>query len=265
MNAQESFVDGLKFPDLQTNAQALGIRPRNFLRPPLADEAPPADKPTASLIAGQVTAFTAGMSGQDKQDVQYTTLAAQLNSDVVVPPKNQKTMKGMEEWFDNYNLVMSHLGWTRQASNWEKYNAGGAGFTVDKVILEVLAAVASENGAAIAKAAIDAISKLPQNDDRLKLFNSSTLGDSTGKFLLGACSKDKESIALAFGAFAMDFQTRDITVVWFNWKSSNVNIYKDQKVSTFNQDYYVRGGRAALEAKMAGHAETYISSLELAW
>ena len=261
MNAQ-SFVDGLKLPDLETNARALGIKPRNF-GPLLMDEAPPADKPTASLVAGQITAFTAGLFGQDKQDVLYTALAAQLNSDVIIPPANQKTVQGMKDWFDNYSTVMSNFGWTRQAANWEKYDAGGAGFTVDKVILEVLAAVASENGAAIAKAAIDAISKLPQGDDRVKLFQNSTLGDSTGKFLLGVCSKEKESIALAFGAFAMDFQTRDTTVIWFNWKSSNVNIYKDQKASTFNQAYYASSVRKALEARLAGHADTYVTTLPL--
>ncbi len=146
---------------------------------------------------------------------------------------------------------------------WEEYKASSAGLSVDKVVLEVLAAVASQNGAAIAKAAIDALSKLPQDDGRLRLFSNSTTGDSAGKFLLGACSKDGASITLAFGAFAMDYRTRNTSVLWFNWKSSDVSIYKDQKVATFNQDYYAKGARTPLEKKMAGHVESYVADLEL--
>jgi len=65
------------------------------------------DKPSAALIKGQVTAFTGNLSGQDKQDVEYTTLAAQLNSDIVVP--DNQSFEQMQAWFANYSKVMSNL------------------------------------------------------------------------------------------------------------------------------------------------------------
>jgi len=58
---------------------------------------------------------------------------------------------------------------------------------------------------------------------------------------------DYSQYYLLSSAFAMDYQTRDTGVLWFEWKSSDVSLYKDQKRATFNQTYYARGARSALE------------------
>lgn len=255
----DQYVMSLQIPDIEADARMLGRQSKRaaILGAPLSAET---DKPTASLIKGQVTAFSGNLSGQDKQDIEYTTLAAQLNSDIVVP--DNQSFESMQAWFANYSKVMSNLGWVMSFS-WEKYKAASQGLSVDAVIIEVLTAVASQNGAAIAKAAIDAIGKLPRDGNRIKLFNNSTMSDKAGKFLLGVASKENESLSLAFGAFALDFKTRDTTVLWFNWKSSDVSIYKDQKVATFNQDYYAKGARATLEKKMRDHVSAYVEDLDL--
>ena len=258
VKSAQKFVRRLQIPDLQTHAKRLGITPQPALRAAASPEV--ADVPSAKLIKGQVTAFTEGLSGQDKQDVEYTTLAAQLNSDVKVP--DNQSFEGMKKWFKNYASVMSNLGWI-MSFDWEKYNAATQGLTMDKVVLQVLAAVASQNGAAIAKSAIDAMKTLDRGDGKLRLFQNSTMGNEAGKFLLGIASKDNDSIGLAYGAFAMDYQTRDTSVLWFEWKSSDVSIYRDQKRATFNQTYYARGAREALETKLADHAPTYVEDLDL--
>ncbi|MBR0564871.1 hypothetical protein J5J83_01925 [Azoarcus sp. L1K30] len=255
----DQYVMSLQIPDIEPDARVFGTRLRRgmVLGAPLPGAG---DKPSAALIKGQVTAFLGNLSGQDRQDVEYTTLAAQLNSDVVVP--DNQSFENMQAWFSNYSKVMSNLGWVMSFS-WEKYKADSQGLSVDAVIIQVLEAVASQNGAAIAKAAIDAIGKLPRDGNRIRLFNNSTMSDQAGKFLIGVASKEKESISLAFGAFALDYRTRDTTVLWFNWKSSDVAIYKDQKVATFNQDYYAGGARAKLEQKMRDHVAAYVEDLDL--
>lgn len=252
------FAQHLEIPDLDTHARRFGIQPVRLMRAAPTVEADP--KPSAKLIKGQVTAFTAGMTGQDKQDVEYITLAAQLNSDIKVP--NNQSFEGTKAWFENYRTVMSNLGWI-MSFDWEKYEAASQGLTMDKVVLEILSAIASENGIAIAKAAIDAVESLKADDDRLKLFSNSTTSDEAGKFLLGLASKQDESISMAFGAFAMDFKTRDTSVLWFHWKSSDLKIYRDQKVATFNQHAYAAKAREVLEEKMQGHVETYAEDLDI--
>lgn len=255
----ENFASGLEIPDLDSHARALGISPSAGLRDAGRVESAP-DAPSASLIKGQVTAFTANLSGQDKQDVEYTALAAQLNSDVKVP--NNQSFADMKAWFKNYSTVMSNLGWV-MSFNWEEFHASSSDLTVDKVIVEVLQAVASQNGAAIAKAAIDAVAALPADGNKLRLFKNSTMSDEAGKFLLGVADKQNDAISLAFGAFAMDFRTRETGVLWFTWKSSDVSIHKDQKIATFNQHAYAGGARAKLEAKLQGHVATYVEDLDL--
>lgn len=255
------YVNNLEIPDLKIKKQTSGLS----ASPPRSSRsefslAEVGNKPSAALINGQVTAFTAGLSGQDKQDVEYTTLAAQLNSDVKVP--DNQSLDGMRAWFRNYATVMSNLGWI-MSFDWERYRAGSQGLRIDQVVLEVLAAVASQNGAAIAKAALDAVQKLPKDGDRIKLFSNATTSDKAGKFLLGVAAKEKQSVSLAFGAFAMDYATRDTTVLWLNWKSNDIGIYKDQKVATFNQDYYANGVRKALESKFKDYASTYVGDLDL--
>ncbi len=252
------FAKNLEIPDLETHAKRFGIEPVMRLR--AAPDVEADTKPSAKLIKGQVTAFTAGMTGQDKQDVEYTTLAAQLNSDIKVP--NNETFEGTKAWFANYASVMSNLGWI-MSFDWEKYEAASQGLTMDKVVLQILSAVASENGVAIAKAAINAIESLKTDSDRLKLFSNSTTSNEAGKFLLGLSSKQDESISLAFGAFAMDFKTRDTSVLWFHWKSSDLKIYRDQKIATFNQHAYAAKARSVLEKKMQGHVETYAEDLDI--
>ncbi|MDD2874736.1 MAG: hypothetical protein RBT39_16720 [Azoarcus sp.] len=255
----DRYVKSLQLPDIDADAKMLGSQSRRatILGAPLTAET---DKPTAALIKGQVTAFSGNLSGQDKQDIEYTTLAAQLNSDIVVP--DNQSFENMQAWFKNYSSVMSNLGWVMSFS-WEKYKAATQGLSMDAVIMQVLAAVASQNGVAIAQAAMDAVSKLPRDGNRIRLFNNSTMSDKAGKFLLGVASKENESLSLAFGAFAFDYETRDTTVLWFNWKSSDVSIYKDQKVATFNQDYYAKGARATLEKKMRDHVSAYVEDLDL--
>jgi len=255
----DRYVKSLQFPDIDADARMLGSQSRRaaILGAPLTAET---DKPSAALIKGQVTAFSGNLSGQDKQDIEYTTLAAQLNSDIVVP--DNQSFENMQAWFKNYSSVMSNLGWVMSFS-WEKYKAATQGLSMDAVIMQVLAAVASQNGAAIAKAAMDAVSKLPRDGNRIRLFNNATMSDKAGKFLLGVASKENESLSLAFGAFAFDYETRDTTVLWFNWKSADVSIYKDQKVATFNQDYYAKGARATLEKKMRDHVAAYAEDLDL--
>ncbi len=255
----DRYVKSLQLPDIDADAKMLMSQSRRaaILGAPLTAAT---DKPTAALIKGQVTAFSGNLSGQDKQDIEYTTLAAQLNSDIVVP--DNQSFENMQAWFKNYSSVMSNLGWVMSFS-WEKYKAATQGLSMDAVIMQVLAAVASQNGVAIAQAAMDAVSKLPRDGNRIRLFNNSTMSDKAGKFLLGVASKENESLSLAFGAFAFDYETRDTTVLWFNWKSSDVSIYKDQKVATFNQDYYAKGARATLEKKMRDHVSAYVEDLDL--
>lgn len=256
-----AYVSSLEVPELPLHPNEIGFKSlsRSSLRADIALAEVDA-RPSAALINGQVTAFTAGLSGQDKQDVEYTILAAQMNSDVKV--SDNQSLEGMKAWFKNYSEVMSNLGWV-MSFDWEHYQARSQGLTMDQVILEVLAAVASQNGAAIAKAAIDAMKQLPKEDGRIKLFSNATTSDKAGKFMLSVATKENDTISLAFGAFAMDFSTRNTTVLWFNWKNNDVNIYKDQKIATFNQNYYANGARKALEAKLHNHASRFVDDLEL--
>jgi len=260
MPVQQDFVNALALPDLAKHAAALGIQvlPQQPRPKTLLMAAPP--KPSATLVMGQVAGFTAGLTGQDKQDVECTTLAAQLNSDVKV--KDNKTYDGVLKWFDNYASVMSNLGWI-MSFDWQKYQASGQGLSMDQVVLEILAGAMTGDAPLIAKAAIDALGKLPRTDGRLSLFRNSTVSASAGKFMLGVASKQGESLGFQFGAIAMDYASRDTTILWFRWKSSDLKIEKDTKTATFNQVMYAQQARATLEAKLAGHINTYAQDLDL--
>lgn len=257
---QQDYVAALAVPELASHAASLGVTARGPrpVRTGLLKAASP--KPTASLVMGQVAAFTAGLTDQDKMDVQCTTLAAQLNSDVKV--KDTKTYAGVLKWYENYASVMSNLGWI-MSFDWQQYRASGQGLSMDKVVVEILAGAATGDAALIAKAAIDALASLPKDDGRLTLFRNSTVSAAAGKFMLGVASKQGESLAFSFGAMAMDYHKQDTSVLWFHWKSSDLKIQKDQKIGTFNQGVYAKQARATLEAKLSSHINTYVEDLDI--
>ena len=64
------------------------------------------DSPAAKVVAGSIASFTFKLSGQQLEDVQNSTLLAQLAADREFPDE-----KDIKDWYTFYRRVLGQVGW----------------------------------------------------------------------------------------------------------------------------------------------------------
>jgi hypothetical protein len=146
------FIEALEMPE--RNQAHVGRRfaspPKPIVRDdtPTQDNVPTADprQPSGFIDNGSLVSFLAGVDRQSQADVLNSMLLAQLAA-------NKKFDREADTvgWYGFYHDVLENLGWVVQQFAFSKYDVAGSTVTVDKVVREVLAAIATENGAAVVK------------------------------------------------------------------------------------------------------------------
>ena len=91
------------------------------------------------------------------------------------------------QWYQYYRTVLENIGWVVQEFDFDRFNASGSQFTVDKAVLDILAAVATGDELAVAQQTIQAMKSLDAGDGRLVLFESSSPYIEARKFSNRPC------------------------------------------------------------------------------
>jgi hypothetical protein len=143
-----------------------------------------------------------------------------------------------------------------------RYEVAGASVTVDKVVLEVLTAIATENGAAVAKAAIDAMSALSSDDQRFTLFQQSSHSAQNGNFQVSNCSSAGGVLKMSLGAFYFSSTRVDTQFLFFGWSTSDTTIYRSGQSIILDGDVYAQV-RQSVVAKLGDHAKTFVDDLDI--
>lgn len=215
------------------------------------------DKPSAKVDAGSVVSFVAGVSEQAQSDVLNSTLLAQLNSDYMYD-REKKT----EDWYKNYVYVLGKVGWVIQGFEFQKYNSSSQGLTMDKVVIQIVEAMMTGNELAVATSAIKALNGLADDDGRIKLFGHSTSSDSGGSFQIASATEQNGAVAMKLGAFYMSYKTNQTDVLWWHYKSANVDIYKSGQGVTLDHDVYDQV-RQSIITKLGDKAKTFVDDLPI--
>lgn len=94
---------------------------------------PPDNKAQAYVNAGSLVIFSSRLTGQQKQDVLFSSLLAQLAAN-----KKHDRFTDAENWYKFYTDVMGQLGWIMpQNLQFSKYESL-SDFTISQVTLKVL-------------------------------------------------------------------------------------------------------------------------------
>ena len=117
----KKFVDSLELEDLSD-------LPSNTVT--LSD-----GKKQGLVDAGSLVSFTANLTGQQKQDVLYSTLLAQLAAN-----KKYSRFNDTKQWYEFYNNVLEKVGWVMQNYHFDEYKSHQADFKISQVTLELLSA-----------------------------------------------------------------------------------------------------------------------------
>lgn len=244
------FVSSLELAEAPRAATALvGAAPRRLTLT--------TDKPSAKIDAGSIVSFIAGVGEQAQSDILNSTLLAQLNSDYMYDREKQT-----QDWYKNYVHVLGKVGWVIQGFEFQKYNSSSQGLTIDKVVIEILESMMTGNELAVAVSAIKALDSLAGNDGRIKLFHHSTSSNSGGSFQIASATEQNGAVAMKLGAFYMSYTTSQADVLWWHYKSADVNIYKSGQGVTLNHDVYNQV-RQAIISKLGDKAKTFVDDLPI--
>jgi hypothetical protein len=240
------FVEQLRFePTAERLAADLATTPPSIVE----------TRPSGAVDAGSVVSFVTGLSTQHKEDVLDSTLLAQLVATHEHPKEEE-----IEAWYRRYREVLEHIGWTISEKSFDRYEAGGSAFTVDKVVIEVLAAVATGNEVAMATAALEALKKLSDESNQMKIWESTSHRAESGNFQIGAAQENDGVVAMALGAFY--FHTKQTTThfLWTSWSSTEIELWKAGQVVTLNEQVYEHV-RATVVQKLGSSAATFVEEL----
>lgn len=215
-------------------------------------------KPSGFVNSGSLVSFVAGVSPQNQADVLNSTLLAQLAAN-----KKFDREKNTTDWYAYYRNVLENVGWVVQAFQFDKYNVGGASVTVDKIVLDVLAAIATGNDLAVITTTLNAVKNLSKsNDNRIVLFDHASHGASNGNFQISSCAESGGQVAMKIGAFYFSSNQNVERFLWFNFSSSNSTIYKGAQDMTLNGKVFEQA-RTTVVTKLGDNAKNFVANLDI--
>lgn len=241
------FIGNLEVPEIPTH-----IRSSVFRGPTVRDQ-----EKGAFVDAGSLVSFVAGISGQTQNDILNSTMLAQLAADKKFD-REQRT----EDWYKFYKSVLEHMGWVVQDFAFTKYEASGKDLEVDKAVLSILAAVATQNELAVVQAAIDAAKSLADGDGRITLFDHFCASRTTGCFQIGVASETNGAIALKLGSFQIRSSNQVTKILWFKFSTQNTQIYQGTQAATLNASLYSQF-RTIVEQKLGERAKLFLGGLDV--
>lgn len=206
---------------------------------------------------GSLVSFVEGLSKKKQQDVLNSTLLAQLAANRKHDREND-TVK----WYKFYREVLENVGWVIQDFGFSKFNAGGSEFSVDKVVLDVLAAIATGNEMAIVTETINAVKNLSDGDNRLVLFERASHSLKKGNFQISVASESGGVILMKIGAFYFSTTENVTKVLWFRFSSQTADMYKGNQTINLNMDVYDEV-RDDIIDKLGDKAERFVKQLDI--
>lgn len=219
---------------------------------------PPDNKKEGFVVGGAISAFTENVKGLSKQDILDATLLAQLASD----RKYDREMDTVN-WYSYYKYVLGNIGFVIESFSFQKYQASGGTLSMDKVVLEILAAIATGGESLVITETLNALRGLSDSDNRIRLFSQQSSSSKSGNFQVYPCDQSPTGeVSMAMGAFYFNADHHEVSFLFFNWGSSKASIYKGAQKTVLNQNVYSRV-RSDVSAKLGDNAVNLVASISL--
>jgi hypothetical protein len=212
---------------------------------------------SGAVDAGHLLGIVSGMQPQNQSDVLNSLLFAQLAATA------QHDRGDFQNWYPVYKDVLSKCGWVIGADEITRYVAGGSSFTINDVVLEILAGIATPGQLAAITAAITALKSLATSDHRLQLWDQTTHRASSGSLQVGAATDQGGSIAVSSAILNFSTTQTITNVLWFHFAKDETKLYRAAGGMTLNPDVYSRL-RDTIVNKLGDRATKYIADLPLA-
>lgn len=240
------------------------LSPRTYTVHPDETAGYPEKPDRASVVGDGILAFVSGMSEQNQADIQHSYLLASLVANKYFPRDEQG-----KEWYQLFLEVMQDCGWAILQKYYDAVAASGKSFTMDQLVLKILgsavtaAAVPGPTSLLMLKVANDAIAALQASDRPLRVFDQNIQASGTGGFGVAACHETPHGeVIMALGAVRFIKRTNQTQVLFVNWDSSSVDLYRGESHMTLVPSIINRT-RASILQKLGDRAQKKIEAYEL--
>lgn len=220
--------------------------------------------PKAAVVGNSVIAFSDGVSRQNQEDVMDSVLFATL-----VANKAFNAERQTQDWYAKFNQTLTALGWTASHWSFSQYRATQSRFTLDEVGLQIVGsaiaatALPGPASAALLKIAADAVAALKEKKEPLRLFERQSKGHRGGNFRVAACSESPNGTAnMVMGAVNFRVASSVTDVLFFEWKSAEVEIYKGEHSLALNTRVYSIVRNSVLEM-LGNNAKAAVAEFEI--
>ena len=170
-------------------------------------------------------------------------------------------MDELKCFFDRFVQVYLHMNWVNTGFEVQEAKVSGNNLSVDKVLLEIVDAIGNEQEKKKLKRAIEALKKIPAEDERIKLWRKSTVESGKGQFLVHVCTIDARGSAIMKTSRIGVSTKEDITdVLFLKWRDDQASVYKAEHTMMLG-GHSMDNMREIIQNKIQSVNKTFIESI----
>lgn len=271
-----NFVDNVELPPPGERIPGWSVVPQNVAREvgfrgserglegtgdPWEDLEPDEPQPPSAAINGNIIAsFVDGVNGQQKDDVLASTLFAQLAANA----KFNRTADPFN-WSNRYSNVLENIAWVVPNSQFRKYEAKQSRFTMDEVVIKMLAAILTQEANAILTESIEAVKALRDDSSALVIFERNAAKVENGNFMIEPAGVSPTGVVtLKLGSFAFRTTETVTKVLWFRFRGGPATkVAINRNTLVLNQQVYDHVRQDILN-RIISYIKDYTRVVELA-
>ena len=213
---------------------------------------------SAQVNAGSLTSFTEKLSGQNKEDVQNSTLFAQLGSD----KKFDRNTQPMD-WYGYYTYILGGIGWNQPAFAFDSYTSGGTTVQLDKAVLGILAAIATGNEIAMIAETMEGLKALGDDSKQMLIWDSNSNSGNNGNFQIFPVDRlPNDDVVMVLDGMQFNATSSHYRFLWWTWDTSSILIQRAANKFVLNESVYSRV-RQQIKDKLGDRAEQLVDDIEI--
>jgi hypothetical protein len=215
---------------------------------------------TAAVDGNSIASFVDGLNGRQKDDVLTATLLAQLAANA-----RYNRIDDPFNWSTYFAEVIGNLGFVHQTSQFRRFESSQARFTMDDVVVKMLAAILTEDAKAVLQESIEAVKELRDDSGALVIFERNSHTVNNGNFMIQPCRVSPGGVVMmTLGSFVFKSTEAVTKVLWFSFRGGpNTKVAINRFDCALNQLVYDRI-RDTVLSRVVNHITNYVRTLPLA-
>lgn len=219
------------------------------------------------LCDNAIILFIGQANEQVRKDVTNSLILAQINAEKKVLAFKEKmgsstsVVLTMEEWMRVFQETFRHMNWADTGFQVASAAAEGTDLTMDKIVLSIIEAIGTDEEKSKMKKALAVLKRIPQEDDRMQLFNRRTSARDFSQFQAHVVYIDQRgSATMKTTMFAVSTKETVTNVLWFQWKDASTRVYSAEHTMMLGSSAFDMM-RPIIERKIQQINETYVNQI----